>query len=91
MGKGTTVEFTRTDVDGVWTLWAPAQGSLRAGLVFRVGRADETLARGGLTHLVEHLALHNLGLSDHHYNGTTGQIATTFHTHGDPDHIAGNL
>ena len=28
-----------------------------AALVFRVGQADETLARRGLTHLVEHLAL----------------------------------
>jgi predicted Zn-dependent peptidase len=81
------VDFTRSDVDGVPTLWAPGRGSLRAGLVFRVGRADETLARGGITHLVEHLALHPVGLSDHPCNGTTGQITTTFDTQGDPDRI----
>jgi hypothetical protein len=29
-----------------------------AGLTFRVGRADESLARGGVTHMIEHLALY---------------------------------
>nr|WP_117212210.1 insulinase family protein [Allorhizocola rhizosphaerae] len=30
---------------------------MAAGLVFRVGQADETLATHGISHLVEHLAL----------------------------------
>ena len=47
------------DVDGVPTLLAPTTGPMHAGLVFRVGQADETLARKGITHLVEHLALHS--------------------------------
>ena len=44
-----------TEVDGVPTLLAPRNGPLAAGLTFRVGQADETLATAGITHLLEHL------------------------------------
>ncbi|HEX6500651.1 MAG TPA: insulinase family protein [Micromonosporaceae bacterium] len=71
-----------TEVDGVPTVVAPTQGPMHAGLVFRVGRADETLARSGLTHLVEHLALHGHGLTDYHFNGATGPTVTHFHMSG---------
>ena len=55
---------------------------MHAGLIFRVGRADETLARPGITHLLEHLALHRHGLADYHYNGATGRAITHFHIAG---------
>ncbi|MFB6956442.1 hypothetical protein ACFCYB_05240 [Streptomyces sp. NPDC056309] len=35
----------RTETDGIPTLFAQADGPMRAGLAFRVGVADETLAR----------------------------------------------
>ncbi|NMO57043.1 insulinase family protein [Actinoplanes sp. TBRC 11911] len=76
------------EVDGVPTLLAPADGPMRAGLVFRVGQADETLARKGITHLVEHLALFSFGATDYHYNGVTGNAYTLFHTQGDSEEIA---
>jgi zinc protease len=82
------MELVRTEVDGVPAFWAEAEGELQAGLVFRVGRADETLARGGISHLVEHLALHQVGQTDYHFNGATGATATTFFTEGDPDDVA---
>ena len=47
----------RSEIDGIPVRAAPASGQVRAGLVFRVGRADEAPARAGLTHLVEHLVL----------------------------------
>ncbi|MGV9990902.1 insulinase family protein [Streptomyces sp. NPDC003374] len=71
-----------TQVDGIPTLFAHAAGPLRAGLVFRVGVADETLARSGVTHLVEHLALHRQGLADYHFNGATKAAFTHFHVEG---------
>jgi zinc protease len=80
-----------TEVDGVHTLIVPATGPMRAGLTFRVGRADETLASSGITHLVEHLALFRHGLSDYHYNGATGPITTHFHVEGAEDVVAGFL
>ncbi|MEW2132691.1 insulinase family protein [Streptomyces sp. NPDC005435] len=71
-----------TEVDGIPTLFAETAGPLRAGLVFRVGVADETLARAGITHLVEHLALHRLGVSDYHFNGETKSAFTHFYIEG---------
>ncbi|MET9957488.1 insulinase family protein [Streptomyces sp. NPDC006326] len=74
--------ITTTTVDGIRTVLAPRSGLLSAGLLFRVGRADETLPTSGITHLVEHLALHRHGLGDLHYNGTTGALHTHFHVTG---------
>ncbi|MFF1543556.1 M16 family metallopeptidase [Streptomyces sp. NPDC058291] len=74
---------SHTSVDGIPALYAPSSGNeITAGLFFRVGRADETLATAGVTHLVEHLALHRLGLSDLHYNGATANAYTLFHVTG---------
>jgi predicted Zn-dependent peptidase len=66
------------EVDGVPAVFAQRPGPFAAGLVFRVGWADETLARHGVTHLVEHLALHRSGVADHHINGATAALHTHF-------------
>nr|WSW44158.1 insulinase family protein [Streptomyces sp. NBC_01001] len=76
--------ITTTTVDGIRTVLAPRSGLLTAGLLFRVGRADETLATSGITHLVEHLALHRHGLGDVHHNGATAAAHTEFHVTGTP-------
>ncbi|MEU5043431.1 M16 family metallopeptidase [Streptomyces griseorubiginosus] len=77
-----------TTVHGIPTLFAPSTGpQITAGLAFRVGHADETLPTAGVTHLVEHLALHHLGLSDLHYNGATASTYTLFHVTGDEDEV----
>ena len=70
------------EVDGVPALFVEAPGPVRAGLMFRVGRADEHLALAGITHLVEHLALHRHGDLDHHANGSVSDTVTHFHTAG---------
>ncbi len=81
-------EIVRTEVDGVPALWLPGSGHMHAGLVFRVGRGDESVARGGVTHLIEHLVLHRAGISEYHANGVTGPITTTFYAHGASEQIA---
>ncbi|MFF4210613.1 M16 family metallopeptidase [Streptomyces sp. NPDC001796] len=80
-----------TTVQGVPVLHAPHPGDITAGLIFRVGRADETLATSGVTHLVEHLALHRLGMSDGHYNGATANTYTLFHVTGSEDEVVAYL
>ncbi|AGZ43879.1 insulinase family protein [Actinoplanes friuliensis] len=80
-----------TEVDGVPTLIAPTSGPMTAGLMFRVGRADETLPRTGITHLLEHLVLHPLGQADYHYNGATAPVTTYFHMQGPEKDVAGFL
>ncbi|MDQ3896679.1 MAG: hypothetical protein M3326_05415, partial [Actinomycetota bacterium] len=57
----------------------------RCALMFRVGRSDETLLTGGVTHLVEHLALFPLGDRPYAYNGFVEPHRTVFHAAGRPD------
>ncbi|MEU0677733.1 insulinase family protein [Streptomyces sp. NPDC006172] len=85
--------ISHTAVQGIPTLYAPAPGGneITAGLFFRVGRADETLATAGITHLVEHLALYRLGLSDLHYNGATANAYTLFHVTGSEAEVVSYL
>jgi len=68
----------QTEAGGVPVLLAPTNGPTQAGLAFRVGFADEPLSRRGITHLIEHLALHAMGVTDYHYNGATGVETTSF-------------
>jgi hypothetical protein len=60
--------------------------------MFRVGRADEALIEGGLSHLVEHLALSSF---DAHvkfaHNGFVEGARTTFFATGEPAEVAGFL
>ncbi|MFF8969691.1 M16 family metallopeptidase [Streptomyces sp. NPDC014995] len=84
--------LSHTTTQGIPTLYAPGSGNeITAGLFFRVGRADETLATAGITHLVEHLALHRLGLSDLHYNGATANAYTLFHVTGSEEEVVSYL
>lgn len=83
-GHTTADGITHTTTGGIRTVLAPGSGPVTAGLLFRVGRADETLATSGVTHLVEHLALHHHGLGDLHYNGATASVYTHFHVTGTP-------
>ncbi|MEV6299354.1 insulinase family protein [Actinoplanes sp. NPDC051861] len=70
------------EVDGVPALLAPVTGTTHAGLVFRVGLADEPPARRGITHLIQHLVL------DGHRNGRVGAEHTYFHVQGSAERIA---
>ena len=47
----------RTEIDGIPTLWMDEPGPMVGMLLFRVGRCDEPTPIGGVSHIVEHLAL----------------------------------
>lgn len=81
----------QTVIEGIPTLVAPASGPLRGGISFRVGHADETLARSGITHLIEHLALFRHGMADYHYNGATAPTVTHFYSQGSPEDVGAYL
>ncbi|WP_228993318.1 pitrilysin family protein [Streptomyces sp. DH8] len=85
--------LTETEVDRIPTLLTARSGGgpVAAGLYFRVGAADETLATAGLTHLVEHLALHRHGVSDLHYNGSTAATHTHFVVSGTEEEVVAYL
>lgn len=70
------------------TVWAPLPGPLTASLMFRVGRVDEELPWSGITHLVEHLTLFELGPTQrYNYNGAVTPARTYFVASGTSDDI----
>jgi zinc protease len=80
----------RTQANGIPLLWSPCPGPLAGGIVFRVGRADEPVPQGGITHLVEHLAMS--GAEDGPYdecNAFIDAAVTVFAARGEPADVAG--
>lgn len=82
-----TPPIHRTEIDGVRTLWMDEPGPPIASLVFRVGRADEPTPVGGISHIVEHLALASLGVQDYDHNGMVDAQWSVFMTGGRADEI----
>jgi zinc protease len=87
--SGADVE--RAELDGVPVFWASAPETFSAGLIFRVGRADETLPTAGITHLVEHLALFPRGISPFMANGMVDHLRTVFFAQGTREEVLGFL
>ena len=77
----------RTQVDGVPVFWTHGPPPLSAGLVFGVGRQDETFLRGGLTHLVEHLVMSSLGRTTLDCNASVDLTSTAFTATGPPERV----
>ncbi|MFP5341889.1 MAG: insulinase family protein [Candidatus Limnocylindria bacterium] len=71
-----------TEVDGVPLLWAERPGDPMFALQFRVGRASERPADGGITHLVEHLAMGTLGDPRYEHNAFVDAVRTVFFASG---------
>lgn len=74
-------------VDGIPVFWSNVEGPRVAALMFRVGRADELAAIGGITHLIEHLALVPLAQAAYEHNGLVTPIKTVFHATGTEDQL----
>ena len=70
------LSIERFELGGVPIYWLEGPPPFLMGLLFRVGRADETLPIGGITHLVEHLVIPAENPIDIDYNGTVSQIET---------------
>jgi zinc protease len=83
------VDWGRIEIDGVPVFWSgDGDGDeFHVGLVFRVGHADESLPERGITHLVEHLALHGFGSAVDHVNGVVDAVTTTFYRHGSAEDV----
>jgi len=74
-------------IDGVPVFAAEGPAPTTAGLVFGVGRADETFVRGGLTHLVEHLVMGAVGRTPYDSNASVDLHRTEFTASGTPDQV----
>lgn len=74
-------------IDGVPVFVAEGTGPTTVGLVFGVGRADETFVRGGLTHLVEHLTMSAVGRTTYESNASVDLNRTEFTASGTPEQV----
>jgi zinc protease len=75
-------EPVATEVDGVRVWYTDVGGPCMGGLIFRTGRADETLPTAGINHLVEHLALFSLWDHGFDMNGSAAILTTSFFVSG---------
>ena len=82
---GALPERVWTERDGLPIVWAEQRERFQAGLVFRVGRADERATHNGITHLVEHLALPRQAPPGVEFNGFVSGSLTSFWVGGERD------
>ena len=78
-----------TEVDGVPVLWSEAITNPTFALQFRVGRASERPADGGITHIVEHLVMATLGDPRYEHNAFVDDTRTVFFASGLPSEVVG--
>ena len=81
-------EPQQAEVAGVPAFWGDAPGLYTGALMFRVGQADETLARSGITHLVEHLAMFPIDRQAYAYGAFVDETRTVFYARGEPHEVA---
>ena len=81
------LDIRRETIEGLPVHWAEHDGPTMASLSFRVGTADEPVALRGITHLVEHLALFELGRRPYEYNGWVEDTQTIFAAEGELDEV----
>ncbi|MQA33856.1 insulinase family protein [Modestobacter roseus] len=80
-----------TSIDGVPAFVADGPAPVAAGLVFGVGRQDETFVRSGITHLVEHLVMGGVGRRAIEVNASVDLTTTEFTCTGPADQVAAFL
>jgi hypothetical protein len=81
----------RIEIDGVPLFTSPGPGRASGALVFGVGLRDESYARLGITHLIEHLVMGSLPKSHLDCNATVDVESTIFYATGRPAAVAGFL
>jgi hypothetical protein len=85
LDPGSIPEIDHYELDGVPLYHIPSPGATILTLAFRVGRADEPVIRGGMTHLAEHLILTSISDALDHSNGATEPFRVTFVVRGSPE------
>lgn len=80
---GVTIDVVRAELGGIPVLSAASAGRAHGALVFRVGHSDEALTRRGITHLIEHLALHPQDPRAIDFNGFVDLTTTVLHCQAD--------
>lgn len=85
------MSVTATSTAGVPAFVAESDGPARVALTFRVGTSDERLVQAGVTHMVEHLAMHALGRTAHDSNAFVDALRTVFYAKGTVEEVTAFL
>ena len=80
-----------TSAGGLPAFVVDGNGPVRVALAFRVGTSDERLVEAGVTHLVEHLAMHALGRTAHDSNAFVDPLRTVFYATGTVEEVTAFL
>lgn len=75
------------ELDGVKAFWLDVPGLTTASITFRVGRVDDPFPMLGLSHLIEHVVLHEFHERDYDYNGSVSALFTTCFAKGTPEEM----
>ena len=78
-------EVEHYELDDIPLFHLPMAGATILTLTFRVGRADEPVPLGGMTHLFEHLVMNSVSDALDHSNGMTGPFQVSFTLRGTPE------
>ena len=82
--EGAVLEVEHYELDDIPLFHLPMAGATILTLAFRVGRADEPVPLGGMTHLFEHLVMNTVSDALDHTNGMTGPFQVSFTLRGTP-------
>ena len=88
LDAGSIPEIDHYELDGIPLYHIRTPGATILTLAFGVGRADEPVIRGGMTHLAEHLILTSISDALDHSNGSTEPFRVTFVVRGSPAHAS---
>jgi hypothetical protein len=82
------LEVQQAEIDGVPVFWAETSApEFHAALIFRVGRADEPMPLGGVTHLIQEMALRNARGNLWSASGFVDINRTAFHADGERSQV----
>jgi hypothetical protein len=81
------ISAREAEAGGIPIYWADLPTRFVVGLAVRVGRCDESLANGGVTHLVEHLAVPTDVPGSVDVNGAVSDAVSFFWASG-PEQLA---
>lgn len=88
IGRATGRRTRWTEVDGVPVVRLDATGPLQVGLVIGVGWRDEPFLLRGITHLLEHLVMHEAHDRRVSSGASVDRLTTEFRASGPPERVA---
>lgn len=79
-------EIHREEHNGIPVMWSDIRSTFSGALTFAIGVQDESARKAGITHLLEHLVMSQVGTVSLNHNATTNDVALSFYAQG-PAHL----